>query len=388
MKIIIFGAGYVGMSLSALIAQKHEVIIVDIDPKKVDLINNKKSPINDKDIVQFFLSKKLNISATTNYNQLHSGADYVIIATPTNYDPINNKFDTSLVESVVDEVMVIDRDVPIIIKSTVPLGYTEKIKVLKNKNNIIFSPEFLTENRALYDNLYPSRIIVGSYDDEGDVFGKILLDCAKKKDVPFLKMNSNEAEAVKLFSNTYLALRIAYFNELDSYCEVNNIDTKNIIDGIGHDPRIGDYYNNPSFGYGGYCLPKDTQQLLANFSNVPNNIISAVVKSNYTRKSFIVKSVLKKNVKCVGIYRLSMKSGSDNFRESAIIDIIIQLTKKNISVIIYEPELNQKKFHNAEIITSFDEFIKKSNLILANRMSSELLSLGEKVYSRDIYNIN
>ena len=388
MKIIIFGAGYVGMSLSVLIAQKHDIILVDIDSKKVDLVNNKKSPINDKDIANYLLNKKINIIATTNYADHYKGANYIIIATPTNYDPANNQFDTTSVESVIDEVARLDKDVPIIIKSTVPLGYTEKIRSIKNKNNIIFSPEFLRENLALHDNLYPSRIIVGSHDKEGDIFGKILIECAEKKEIPFLKMQSSEAEAVKLFSNTYLALRIAYFNELDSYCEVNSIDTKKIIDGIGYDPRIGDYYNNPSFGYGGYCLPKDTQQLLASYSNVPNNIIRAIVDSNSTRKNFIVESILKKNVKCVGVYRLAMKSGSDNFRESAIIDIIIKLIEKDISVIVYEPELNQKIFHNANVIKSLIEFTQKSDVILANRTSKELSSVSKKVYSRDIYNEN
>ena len=388
MKIIIFGAGYVGMSLSVLIAQKYDIILVDIDSKKVDLVNNKKSPINDKDIANYLLNKKINIIATTNYADHYKGANYIIIATPTNYDPANNQFDTTSVESVIDEVARLDKDVPIIIKSTVPLGYTEKIRSIKNKNNIIFSPEFLRENLALHDNLYPSRIIVGSHDKEGDIFGKILIECAEKKEIPFLKMQSREAEAVKLFSNTYLALRIAYFNELDSYCEVNSIDTKKIIDGIGYDPRIGDYYNNPSFGYGGYCLPKDTQQLLASYSNVPNNIIRAIVDSNSTRKNFIVESILKKNVKCVGVYRLAMKSGSDNFRESAIIDIIIKLIEKDISVIVYEPELNQKIFHNANVIKSLIEFTQKSDVILANRMSNKLSSVREKVYSRDIYNEN
>jgi len=388
MKIIIFGAGYVGMSLSVLIAQKYDIILVDIDSKKVDLVNNKKSPINDKDIANYLLNKKINIIATTNYADHYKGANYIIIATPTNYDPANNQFDTTSVESVIDEVARLDKDVPIIIKSTVPLGYTEKIRSIKNKNNIIFSPEFLRENLALHDNLYPSRIIVGSHDKEGDIFGKILIECAEKKEIPFLKMQSSEAEAVKLFSNTYLALRIAYFNELDSYCEVNSIDTKKIIDGIGYDPRIGDYYNNPSFGYGGYCLPKDTQQLLASYSNVPNNIIRAIVDSNSTRKNFIVESILKKNVKCVGVYRLAMKSGSDNFRESAIIDIIIKLIEKDISVIVYEPELNQKIFHNANVIKSLIEFTQKSDVILANRMSNKLSSVREKVYSRDIYNEN
>ena len=388
MKIIIFGAGYVGMSLSVLIAQKYDIILVDIDSKKVDLVNNKKSPINDKDIANYLLNKKINIIATTNYADHYKCANYIIIATPTNYDPANNQFDTTSVESVIDEVARLDKDVPIIIKSTVPLGYTEKIRSIKNKNNIIFSPEFLRENLALHDNLYPSRIIVGSHDKEGDIFGKILIECAEKKEIPFLKMQSREAEAVKLFSNTYLALRIAYFNELDSYCEVNSIDTKKIIDGIGYDPRIGDYYNNPSFGYGGYCLPKDTQQLLASYSNVPNNIIRAIVDSNSTRKNFIVESILKKNVKCVGVYRLAMKSGSDNFRESAIIDIIIKLIEKDISVIVYEPELNQKIFHNANVIKSLIEFTQKSDVILANRMSNKLSSVREKVYSRDIYNEN
>ena len=388
MKITIFGAGYVGMSLAILIAQKHEVILVDIDSKKVNLINKKKSPIKDKEVEDYLLNKKLNLLATTNYHDYLKETNYIVIATPTNYDPAHNQFDTTTVENVIDKVIKIDKDIPIIIKSTIPLGYTEKIKSIKKKNNIIFSPEFLREGSALLDNLYPSRIIIGSHDKVMDIFGKILLECAVKKNVPFFKMSSTEAEAVKLFSNTYLALRIAFFNELDTYSEVNNLNTKKIIDGISQDPRIGDYYNNPSFGYGGYCLPKDTQQLLANYSNIPNNIIRATVEANATRKKFIVENILKKNCKFVGIYRLVAKEGSDNFRESAITDIIIKLVDKGTSVIVYEPELNQKEFHKAKVIGNLSEFKQKSEIIIANRMSSELQSVSNKVYSRDIYNEN
>lgn len=388
MKIIIFGAGYVGLSLSVLISQKHEVILVDIDETKVNLINKKETPFNDTLINEYFKNKKLNLRATTSYNNIFQNTDYVIIATPTNYDPINNQFDTTSVESVINQVIRLDKNVPIVIKSTLPFGFTNKTRKKFNKDNIIFSPEFLRENYALYDNLFPSRVIVGSDQKEGNIFAKILIECAEKKDIPCLTMDSTEAEAVKLFSNTYLALRISFFNELDSFCEVNNIPTSNIIEGIGYDKRIGNYYNNPSFGYGGYCLPKDTKQLLNNFNDVPNNIIEAIVDSNKTRKKFIVNSIIKKEPKIVGIYKLGMKTDSDNFKESAVIDIIQELMSQNINIIIFEPLLKEQHFMNAKVCTSLDEFANQSTIILANRINDEIKKYSDKIYSRDIFNEN
>ena len=388
MKIIIFGAGYVGLSLSVLLAQKHEVLLVDIDEVKVNLINKKKSPFNDTLINNFFKNKKLNLLATTKFNEFFENVNYVIISTPTDYDAATNQFDTSSVESVINQVIKLDRNVPIIIKSTLPLGFTNKIKKKLNKDNIIFSPEFLRENYALYDNLFPSRVIIGSHHKDGNIFGKILIECAEKKNIPYLIMDPTEAEAIKLFSNTYLALRISFFNELDSFCEVNNISTSNIINGIGYDKRIGNYYNNPSFGYGGYCLPKDTKQLLNNFNDVPNKIIHAIVESNNTRKAFIINSIIKNNPKIVGIYKLAMKAGSDNFKESAVIDIIRGLIKNKIKIIIYEPLLKKDYFMNAKVYSSLKEFSNDSSIILANRITDEIKKYENKIYSRDIFNEN
>ena len=386
MKIAVAGTGYVGLSLATLLSQNNEVVALDIIPDKVEKINNKISPIKDEYIEKFFKEKKLNLRATLDYKEAFRGADFVIISTPTNYDEEKNYFDTSSVEDIIEKVISMnDKNTTIVIKSTIPVGYTENIKEEYNIDNIFFSPEFLREGKALYDNLYPSRIIVGSKSEKAKKFAKLLKDSAEKENINTLFMNSTEAEAVKLFSNTYLALRVAYFNELDTYADVKGLNTKDIINGVCLDPRIGDNYNNPSFGYGGYCLPKDTKQLLANYSDVPQNLIEAIVNSNKTRKEFIAEDVLKIKPKCVGIYRLTMKAGSDNFRSSAIIDIIKLLKANNQEIIIYEPTLKDEEFNGCKIINNLDEFKKQSSIIMANRVTDEIRDSIDKVYTRDLF---
>ena len=390
MKISVIGAGYVGLSLAVLLSQKYEVKIVDIDRKKIDSINNKISPIKDYEIENFLSKKKLNLHATLDIRQACKESDYIVIATPTNYNILTGTFDTSSVEDVINNVIKYEKSSTIVIKSTVPLGFTDRMKSLFKKTNIFFSPEFLRETKALYDNLFPSRIVIGDVSEKAVLFGKILIECSSKveADVPLLIMTSNEAESVKLFANTFLAMRVSFFNELDSFSEIHNLSSKKIIEGVSLDPRIGNYYNNPSFGYGGYCLPKDTRQLLDNFRKIPNDIIRAVVKSNETRKNFIVNSIMNKHPKTVGVYRLIMKEGSDNFRESAVIDILLKLKKNKLSVILYEPFINTDQFNECSVISDLNEFISKSDIIIANRFSDELLDVSEKVYSRDIFQEN
>lgn len=391
MKIAVAGIGYVGLSLAVLLAQKNEVVALDIVPEKVDLINNKKTPIIDKEIEIYLAEKELNLKATTDAEVAYKNADIVIISTPTNYDPDKSFFDTSSVEAVIEKVLEINPNAFMVIKSTVPVGYTKTVSERFGCKNIMFSPEFLREGRALYDNLYPSRIIAGTVDNDGrsleyaDIFTKLLAENSEKKDVPVLVMNSTEAEAVKLFANTYLALRVAYFNELDTYAELRGLNTKSIIEGVGLDPRIGSHYNNPSFGYGGYCLPKDTKQLLANFNDVPNNIVAAIVDANRTRKDFIAERIISRKPETVGIYRLTMKSGSDNFRQSAIQGVMKRIKAKGIEVVVYEPALKEEKFFNSRVITDIDEFKRISDIIVANRYNEEIEDVLDKVYTRDLY---
>ena len=385
MKIAVAGTGYVGLSLAVLLSQKNEVVALDVIPEKVEMINKKKSPIKDTEIEEYLENKKLDLKATLNHKEAFKGAKFIIICTPTNYDDVTNSFDTSSVEDVIKKVVDMDLDATMVIKSTIPVGFVENVRKKYGTNNIIFSPEFLREGKALYDNLYPSRIIVGEKSERAQEFANLLKDAAIKDDITVKYMNPTEAEAVKLFSNTYLALRVAYFNELDTYAEMKELDSKDIIDGVCLDPRIGSHYNNPSFGYGGYCLPKDTKQLLANYDGVPQDLIKAIVKANKTRKRHITHQIMEQDPETIGIYRLTMKKGSDNFRQSAIQGIIERLKSEEFNVVIYEPTSKQEEYLGCKVMDDFKQFSKISDIILANRYEDQLAEVKNKVYTRDLY---
>ena len=385
MKIAVAGTGYVGLSIATLLAQHNEVVALDIIQEKVDMINNHISPIKDKEIEDFLVNKKLNLRATLDYKDAFEGAEFIVISTPTNYDDERNFFDTSSVEDIIQKVISMGINTTMVVKSTIPVGFIKSVKEKYGIDNIMFSPEFLREGKALYDNLYPSRIIVGEKSERAEKFAELLKQGALKDDIVVKFMDSTEAEAVKLFSNTYLALRVAYFNELDTYAEIKGLNTKDIIEGVGLDPRIGSHYNNPSFGYGGYCLPKDTKQLLANYDNVPQNLIRAIVRSNRTRKKHITEMIMRRDPEVVGIYRLTMKTDSDNFRASAIQGIIERLKEEDVEIIIYEPTLKAQEFNGCRVVNDFEEFSEDSDVILANRLESTLEDVKDKVYTRDLY---